>query len=309
MDGVAQLTNLKHSFPYHEGRALFMRYATLVLSVVALVANGFVLFLARRLKARRGGFSEQLVTYIAMVDLLNSVTMVVGFGGGAWLGFPGTFLSPWYCRSVGLLLTQFPCYSMIMISFLACERFYVIKYRQSFDGLVTKAWALMATFIACLAVPSVANAVQNAYSPDPTFSYCWPHSMAPGFSWATAQNMVSTVIFVEPLFVLVFCYVQVAVVCLQPINAGASDQRLSPRGARHSLIFIVIYVLCFGPKVLTTLFFMTGNGASHPFALYMINPISLQLLICINPILLMFLSKNFRREAIRAIAVYWRLGE
>ncbi|KAJ9087690.1 hypothetical protein DSO57_1030669 [Entomophthora muscae] len=324
MNVTEQIVNRRFNYLYYEDRAMLMHYSTLMLSLVAFLANGFVLFLARKIKLQWGGFSDQLITYIAAVDLLNSVTMVVAFFGRLALGFPGVFRSNWYCRSVGLLLTVLPCYSMIMISFLACERFYVIKYRKSFDHLVCKTWIIMGGLMILLAVPSLMNAYQNDYSPDPTFSYCWPNSIAPGVSWAYVQNMILTVNFVEPIFVLVFCYVQVAFICMQPIRSAISNinnpsitsfqrqlasQRLSPRGARHSLIFVTFYVLCFGPKVMTTLFFMTGNGSNHPFFLYMINPLFIQLVVCINPILLMFLSKNFRENAIKTVNAYRRIEE
>jgi len=199
-------------------------------------------------------------------------------------------------------MVLFPCYSGVLVSMLAFERYFLICLHRSIYPIV--GWSILAGTMLTLFVPAIGNAIEDGFSPDPTFSYCWPN----GTDWSIFENNVITTMFMAPLFILTFCYVCIFVTCYrwkeEPLTKNrltmerkVEAARMSRKVAYRALFFILFYFMCFGPKITTTAWFMFGNPTTHPFFLYIIDPFGIQLVMSVNPILVLFLHRQFKREA------------
>ncbi|KAI0223618.1 hypothetical protein L0F63_003415 [Massospora cicadina] len=284
------ISNARFPYKYDEATEMRVYVLVFVINVFSFIANLFVLFLVRRMRLGMKVFSHQLIT---------SIAASLGPRGD---GYPANLDSWWYCRVFGLTGVLLPCYSGVLVSMLAFERFFLICLHRHIDTRV--AWSVLGSVALALAIPAVGNSVQDGFSPDPTFSFCWPN----GNRWANFENYVITTLFIAPLFILTFCYVAIFLTCFRhsdppvPAQKGTTEAsveaaRMSKKVAYRAIIFILFYFLCFGPKVITTFLFAFGYGSYHPFFFYTLDPFCIQLVMCVNPVLVLFLHRQFKAEA------------
>ncbi|KAJ9066385.1 hypothetical protein DSO57_1010127 [Entomophthora muscae] len=296
------ISNARFPYKYDQSHEVTVYVLVTVINLFSFGANLFVLFLVRRMRLGMNTFSHQLITCIAGVDFINTIFIFASHFARVVMGFPDNLDSAWYCRVFGLSGVLFPCFSGVLVSMLAFERFFLICLHRHIDMRV--AWGILGAVGLTLAIPAIGNTVLDGYSPDPTFSFCWPN----GTRWAYVENNVITYLFIAPLCILTFCYVAIFITCFNhsdsptPAQKGSTEAsveaaRMSKKVAYRALVFIFFYFMCFGPKVITTALFMSGFGAYHPFVLYIIDPFGIQLVMCVNPILVLFLHRQFKAEA------------
>ncbi|KAI0241143.1 hypothetical protein L0F63_006626 [Massospora cicadina] len=282
---------------YSRADAAIMAGLFVTMALIAVVANAFVLYLAHRMRV--GGLSHQLIRVLAIVDVTLGVGVIVMVSTGQYLGHEAAFGSKVYCPTFGFIANYFTGLSAILISLLAFERYCLICHHFSLTPRT--AWLILSLFGAIFLVGAAGSAANNSFSPDPTYSYCWPY----GSRWATLANSCLTLAFVASLVVLTFCYIAIFVSCYRwnhPANRlrfsiKVEAARVSRRAALQALFFIVMYHLCYMPKFVSTMWQMVGDRATHPNVLYMLGPIGISLSTAINPLMVIFLHTSFRVEA------------
>ncbi|KAJ9081142.1 hypothetical protein DSO57_1017848 [Entomophthora muscae] len=257
----------------------------------------FVLYLAQRMRVY--GLSHQLIRMLALVDVTLGLGVVLMVAVGQYLGHDAAFKSEVFCPLFGFIANYFSGLSALLIGLLSFERYCLICHHFSLKTQI--GWYVVVVFGAVFLVGAAGSSATNSFSPDPTFSYCWPS----GTGWATVANSCLTLTFIASLVVLTFCYIAIFVSCYRwnrpsnrmQLTIKAEAARVSRRAALQAIFFIVMYHLCFLPKFISTMWQMLGNPQTHPFVLYMLGPVGISLSTAINPLMVIFLHSSFREEA------------
>jgi len=269
--------------------------------------NSFVLYLVYRMNQCRSILSHQLITCVAFIDIILSISVILMVIMRFQIPYSEVFESKIFCPVFGFTLTCFTGISMVLVTILAVERYLLISHHRSLRSVIT--WSLILMISIAYGVAGIGSSIDNAFAPDPTYTYCWPN----GSSWSNILNLLLTSTFLSTLVIITFCYMAIFITCYKWTHPKSpcysnTDLTLKPEslpiprgGTLRAISFICCYFLCFLPKCISTIWQAIDGPQNHPFILFVIAPFCISLSTAINPLMVIFLHSQFKVEALSVL--------
>ncbi|KAI9294793.1 family A G protein-coupled receptor-like protein [Neoconidiobolus thromboides FSU 785] len=265
-------------------------------SLLSFFTNCIVLYLAYRLKDRLYNLSYQITLALTLTDLSSSISVFFMFVFHMIFGYKYVFSSSFYCPVFGAIMGVASGISGVLIACLAFERYMLVCHGRQLPSIIS--WVIFSIFFLILISTSMISSIYNDFIPDPTYSYCLPMNSIS----ADIENIVIRVAFIGSLLVLTYCYIAIFIRCYRWTIAKHSDDSKSHEEARmgksvalQALLFLIVYYLCFIPKLLVY-FFKLALGKEHPVVLDILAPAGIAFAFVLNPAMVIFLNRHFRKE-------------
>lgn len=276
--------------PYREEPALLLRNLMFFAGVMSVLVNTLVLVLVVRMRREWGRVGCQLVGLVTVLDLATGVLIVVGYFLKRWLGYPGTFEKRWFCDAFGMAGQLFTSLSGYVMAMLAFERFSLVCRGKTLQPRLV--YATVAAIALANVVPGVATSLTGGFAPDPLHAYCVPH----GTPWASVFSTMLVLSLILPFVCVLFSYLAISMRVFERYLSRDLRCEVQTKVVLKSFLTIALYSLCFLPKF-TTIVWYSYFDSTPPDALDLLAPIGINLLMCVNPLLILFLHNQFRREA------------
>ncbi|KAL4220664.1 Orexin receptor type 2 [Mactra antiquata] len=295
---------------------------------VGLIGNSLVCFSIIRNKNMR------TITNIFIMNLSVADLAVILICLPLSLVFDVT--STWFFGTVGCCIYSFLStfsinVSVLTLSAISVERWYAICHPLRFHSSIGRAKMIIGfIWIAsvCAALPITVTSSSIRYkSYTVYFASCYP-SMLSRQGLLIYQLCFILGLYVLPLALMAFAYIQIAIVLWknqiprqnlqrsrQPMlnsdhNQSENDGPIESRkkAARMLIAVVVVFAICYLPNHLLNLLFFTGIATEESMRqTIIISAMIAHWLVafnsCINPIIYNFMSGKFRREFKNAIMV------
>ncbi|KAI0226443.1 hypothetical protein L0F63_002055, partial [Massospora cicadina] len=265
--------------------AMLVAGVLIIISVLGVIANGFLLYVLSKLPGRSVSF--QLIKLIAVADLfLCGFTCMLSILRPI-LGYPGAYTNWFYCPVFGSMTFFCSGTSSILMSFLAVERYSVICHQRGLSrSLIMVSFSIVATTFGVLLA---GNSIAGGSAPDPSFMFCMPE----GTTWSKVANYAFYLLLNVPVAAFVFCYVSIFVKCYRSSIPNQADS-ITRKAAIQSLLLLVVYFICYMPKFLTTVIGIFYGLNAPPKTLYVLIPIGMTSLTLVNPIMVLHLHRQVK---------------
>lgn len=266
------------------------RYISLGLVILAIPTNLILLYILVRV--RLFNVSHQLIGLLAVSDLLHGVVIISARAGELIYEVnPGdklALMNDLFCQTLGVVSHGLICTSAYLLGLLAYERYRLVCHERMVNP--SRLWVIFAFTEIILVIPLVMISLNKNLGVDPLRGYCLPK----GSIWAAATSLILVGSFILPLAVLIFCYLSITFTIFQVVP----DLSVRRSVTFKSITFITLYSLCYLPQFVVSIW-LRINPKSCPHILHMIGPLGVIFPHLLNPLLVMLIHSQFKREAKR----------